>query len=117
MNMTAENSFKPPTFHESGFTCPFCGAFSQQDWGSPAYVAAGTHYGGAESFQISLCRRCRRFSVWIDKKMVYPDVLSAPAPNPDLSPDVRRDYEEARAIIAKSPRGAAALLRLAIQKI
>src|SRR5438128_32905 len=40
-----------------------------------------------------------------------------PPGNPDLPSDVRLDYEEARAIAAKSPRGAGALLRLAIQKL
>jgi len=49
--------------------------------------------------------------------MVHPQIITAPLPNPDLSDDVRRDFEEARAILSLSPRGAAALLRLAIQKI
>ena len=49
--------------------------------------------------------------------MVYPRVLTAPAPNVDLSEDIKLDFEEARAILNDSPRGAAALLRLAIQKV
>jgi hypothetical protein len=49
--------------------------------------------------------------------MIYPVVGAAPIPNPDLSEDVKRDYEEARSIASLSPRGAAALLRLAIQKV
>ncbi len=43
--------------------------------------------------------------------------MTAPAPNPDMSQDVWRDYEEAGRILDVSPRGAAALLPLAIEKI
>lgn len=49
--------------------------------------------------------------------MVYPLTSSAPPANPDLPPDITSDYEEGRNILALSPRGAAALLRLAIQKL
>jgi len=37
--------------------------------------------------------------------------------NPDLPADVRRDYDEAASIAALSPRGAAAILRLAVQRL
>ncbi len=49
--------------------------------------------------------------------MVHSISGSAPLPNPDLPADVQEDYDEARAIMGESPRGAAALLRLAIQKL
>ena len=49
--------------------------------------------------------------------MIFPDHLEVAPPNEDLDDDIRKDYEEAASIYQKSPRGAAALLRLAIQKL
>jgi hypothetical protein len=49
--------------------------------------------------------------------MIFPSSGSAPLPNPDLPEDITKDYEEARTILTSSPRGAAALLRLSIQKL
>jgi hypothetical protein len=53
----------------------------------------------------------------VAKTFQRPQRGEAPLPNPDLSEDVRRDYNEASTILDLSPRGAAALLRLAIQKL
>ncbi|CAN7410991.1 DUF4145 domain-containing protein [Caballeronia sp. LjRoot31] len=49
--------------------------------------------------------------------MIYPQIVTAPLPHPDLPPDLLADVEEARLIAANSPRGAAALLRLVIEKL
>lgn len=49
--------------------------------------------------------------------MVFPAAVTSPPPNSDISEDIKNDYEEARLILGNSPRGAAALLRLVIQKL
>lgn len=66
---------------------------------------------------VSCCFNCKKESVWIFDRLVYPQRGKAPPANPDLSDDIRRDYEEASSILDLSPRGAAALMRLAIQKL
>ena len=66
---------------------------------------------------LSECFNCKDISVWIYDRLVYPRKSEAPAANADLSEDIRRDYREASSILDLSPRGAAALIRLAIQKL
>ncbi|AGE26911.1 hypothetical protein H045_14230 [Pseudomonas poae RE*1-1-14] len=48
---------------------------------------------------------------------MYPVVGDVVAANADMPEDIKRDYNEAGSILNQSPRGAAALLRLAIQKL
>lgn len=74
-------------------------------------------YLDAHNLNLSKCFSCREISVWIHDRLVFPAQIQGPAANLDLPDPVRRDYEEAGKILTLSPRGAAALLRLAIQKL
>ena len=65
----------------------------------------------------SRCYNCDDISLWIYDKLIYPQRGEAPEPNPDLPNEIRRDYDEASSILDLSPRGAAALIRLCIQKL
>ncbi|WP_216641577.1 DUF4145 domain-containing protein [Pedobacter ginsengisoli] len=49
--------------------------------------------------------------------MLYPDNGNAPSPNIEMPDAVKKIYLEACSIYQKSPRGAAALLRLGIQML
>lgn len=69
------------------------------------------------SLQYVFCVHCEGFSLWYNGTLIEPESAPAPLPNVDLPDDIKVDYQEARSIIAKSPRGAAALLRLCVQKL
>ncbi len=49
--------------------------------------------------------------------MVYPLTGNVEMANSDLPDDIKNDYNEAKNIVNISPRGASALLRLAVQKL
>jgi hypothetical protein len=82
--------------------------------GAPEYHNTGAK---ASNLYLSQCFSCNEFAVWVHNKLVFPPLREGPEPNPDLPDNVRKDYEEAGTILNLSPRGAAALLRLAIQKL
>jgi len=63
------------------------------------------------------CDNCLAYHVWVGDRFAHPQNLGGPPPNEDLPPDIAADYREAAAIVNLSPRGAAALLRLTIQKL
>ena len=105
--------YVPPIPQSPAFNCPSCGAFAQQHWAQIAFVGLG-HIQGWSGAR---CSHCGQPSLWQGEVMIYPSGGAAPLPNPDLPSDIREHYEEARAILTRSPRGSAALLRLCIQKL
>lgn len=108
--------YKSPKFNESAFNCPICNAYSNQSWSS-LYFKIGGGYTAINSSSTSRCTNCRDYSFWDDEKLIFPNVSTAPLSSIDLPVEIKNDYEEAREILNKSPRGAAALLRLCLQKL
>ena len=99
-------------FTATAFNCPFCNAYAEQRWS-----LARPEWGSGSDYRISRCTHCGDEAMWKAERMIYPDSSPAPTPNPDLPEDIKTDYEEARTIISRSPRGACVLLRLCVQKL
>ncbi len=70
-----------------------------------------------ENLFMSQCRSCKDLTLWHHDTILYPLAQYEIQPNEDLSDDIKADFNEARTILDLSPRGAAALLRLCIQKL
>ncbi|WP_070865515.1 DUF4145 domain-containing protein [Neisseria mucosa] len=115
--------YTAPYFYKDAFNCPHCGVFAHMKWVS---YEPNVYYK-------AICAHCKKDSFWRITQingsasnngfmvnigtMLYPDFCSAPLPAEDMPEDVKKDYEEAARIFIKSPRGAAALLRLGLQKL
>jgi hypothetical protein len=63
------------------------------------------------------CALCHRETIFVDDDLIWPVESDAPLPLADTPESILPDIEEARQIYKRSPRGAAALLRLALQKL
>lgn len=109
--------------------CPQCGALSFMTWFELAGKSQHGGYkafGAEQPFWISGGPCCNKLSIWkfagiegddVAVSLVYPLTALAPMPHPDMPEDIAIDFEEARQISSQSPRAAAALLRLCVQKI
>lgn len=69
------------------------------------------------SFSISTCASCNDISLWVNRRIVYPNSNSITPPNEDLDADIQSLYNEASNIFNASPKGSTALLRLALQNL
>jgi hypothetical protein len=64
-----------------------------------------------------ICSSCVGDTIFFKGELVYPRNRLGPPPTDGMPDDVLTDYQEARVIAEASPRAAAALLRLAVQKL
>ncbi|WP_028301921.1 DUF4145 domain-containing protein [Oceanospirillum beijerinckii] len=109
------SKYYPPTFKEKKFHCILCGVYAQQSWIDLKW----SNYQGTYStdFTFSHCSHCGKNSYWHNDRMIVPSEAPVPPPHLDLPETCTSEYEEARDIVARSPRAAAALLRLCVQKL
>jgi len=158
----------PPTLGARSFSCPHCGAISDQNWNmayikwyekeKPPFVpdaveverfkietsadteghdelikylerkaskvlfdqTAGEYVSVKRemaNLTLSQCYSCNEWSVWIADNLIYPNNPTTVELNEEMPPEIRLDFKEAADIVDRSPRGAAALLRLCIQKL
>jgi len=109
--------YTPPTHKAEGFNCPLCNFYSHQLW-FPMYYGTGSSYSpkyeGIKNLELSICYKCKEYLIWYDEKIVFPVVNGAPPPHEDMSDEVKKIYDEAKSIVSKSSRAAAALLRVAV---
>lgn len=110
----SEIPFTAPYWKGEAYNCPHCGAYSAQAWNERHTNIFNERMHPLTTAQ---CSRCKDYSIWWNGLLVYPLTTAVESPSNDLPPDVRKDYEEAAQIVKQSPRAAAALLRLAMQKL
>ena len=110
-----KEKFYPAQFEAENFHCPYCGVYSHQYWSELFYRDNGIQ--STENIFVSICTHCFEKSVWYATNLIQPSLGGVPLPNNDLPEEIISDYNEASSILNRSPRGASALLRLAIQKL
>lgn len=124
--------------HAKGqFHCPHCGVFAKQRWShlhatgdsytqhSQYGITRRSNLTGMtvtngnlpENWTISICEHCNGMAVWLGTSMIFPKTIVVEQPNKDLTDEIQQDYLEAANVLADSPRSAAAILRLALQKL
>ena len=110
--------YEAPAFEKDGFHCPHCGVWAHQEW-AETYRRSRADQSSeeVENLIFSICWKCEGYALWLNQKMIYPEASNAPLPSEDLPADVKEDFGEARKVVNASPRSAAALLRLALQKL
>jgi hypothetical protein len=116
-----------PKFQGSAFNCPVCNVYAHQSWANLYQEGSGTrvpflaancaHCGGVHLWKGTSSQTTAFGTNYTKGMLVEPEEHGFEPADKDMPPDVRQDYDEAAGIFSKSPRGAAALLRLGLQKL
>lgn len=107
----------PPKHNEKQYHCIHCGVYAAQYWRRFYFDGPHGGYSVHQSLEYCVCGHCKEWSYWYDGRMIIPSEAPVPPAHPEMPPSCMADYEEARTIVAASPRAASALLRLALQKL
>ncbi len=115
-----QDKYVPPQFQITAFHCPLCHVYAAQRWAA-LRLLVGNGYE-MSPIHAGHCGHCHERHYWLQignqqGRLFYPDASNAPPFHPDMPEAVRADYLEAAAVLGRSPRSAAALLRLALQKL
>jgi len=110
------DDYVPPQAGEDAFYCPHCDTFAHQRWQS-LIVGKARKTEQILNGRVGRCSKCDDYHIWAADEMIYPKASLAPKPIDDIPDEVRKDFNEARQIVDDSPKAAAALLRLAMEKL
>ena len=110
------DKYVAPEYQLSAFHCPYCNVFAQQKWWNLRYNRSWKE-AFLSDWNASKCDHCWNFSMRKNNELVYPTLSTVEMPHLDMPDTVKELYNEAREIAWKSPRAAAALLRLALEKL
>ena len=109
---------KMPARGKLTFICPYCNDRTQQVWQDWKYRNSnGITLTNNLHLKTAECIICLRYSIWCGPEMIYPLASLAPPPDNNMPEPVRELYEEASLVSIHSSRAAAALLRVALEKL
>ncbi len=120
--------YEEPALDKTAFNCPFCNAYANFWWSAVNVVLRGAQ--ATIQYKAAQCAHCQKWTLWTNEpkgrgpggviwvgSLVYPLKLTSPLSHKDLPDSCKSEYDEARYVLPFSPRAAAALLRLCIQKL
>lgn len=109
--------YYPPAFKKREFHCIHCGVYAAQSWHKLHFINQHSRYQEDGQFDFCICEHCSKWSYWYKERMIVPSSVPVPSAHEDMPEECISDYEEARSIVAISPKAATALLRLTLQKL